>query len=299
MISKAKSCIGGTALFNYVVNDKKGYELLRSNISGVTPKEMYFDMSIIQQQNLRCKNNTISMVLSPTIEDGLKMTDEQLKNLTRDFLMEMDLNPKTNQFIAFVHTEKDHKHIHLIVNRVNSDGSLIKDNFISKKAQIVAHNVAIKHGLTSAKELKHAKEQERKQQYKEIRSLIKNAHYSVLKEKPNNLEVYQNKMLEHGIKVNPTINRQGNIQGFRFVHQASGVDLKASEVDRKLKLNQLFTNEKLLDKSEINESFTSENYSINNSLLMDIIFQFSVNTGGEREDELQNKKKKKRKTRRY
>ncbi|WP_218599183.1 relaxase/mobilization nuclease domain-containing protein [Polaribacter sp. NJDZ03] len=146
MISKAKSCPGGTALFNYVVNDNKGYELLRNNISGVTPKEMFSDMSILQQQNLRCKNNTISIILSPTINDSIKMTNEQLKTLTKDFLKEMDLDPKTNQFIAFVHTEKEHKHIHLILNRVKPDGTLIKDNFISKKAQFVAHEMALKHG---------------------------------------------------------------------------------------------------------------------------------------------------------
>ena len=38
MISKAKSCPGGTALFNYVINDLKGYELLRNGLSGITTK---------------------------------------------------------------------------------------------------------------------------------------------------------------------------------------------------------------------------------------------------------------------
>ena len=181
MISKAKSCTGGTALFNYVVNENKGYELLRNNISGITPKEMYSDFSILQQQNLRCKNNTISIVLSPTIDDSIKMTNEQLKTLTKDFLKEMDLDPKTNQFIAFVHTEKEHKHVHIILNRVKQDGTLIKDSFISKKAQFVAHEMALKHGFTSAKELKKVKEQERKLFYKEVRNLIKKSHYLVLK----------------------------------------------------------------------------------------------------------------------
>lgn len=74
----------------------------------------------------------------------------------------MNLDPKTNQFIAFVHTEKDHKHVHLLLNRVKSDGSLIKDSFISKNAQSAAHRIAIKHGFTSAKEIKEAKELERK-----------------------------------------------------------------------------------------------------------------------------------------
>ena len=298
MISKAKSCTGGTALFNYVVNENKGYELLRNNISGITPKEMYSDFSILQQQNLRCKNNTISMVVSPTINDSIKRTNEQLKTLTKDFLKEMDLDPKTNQFIAFVHTEKEHKHVHIILNRVKQDGTLIKDSFISKKAQFVAHEMALKHGFTSAKELKKVKEQERKLFYKEVRNLIKKSHYLVLKEKPENLKIYQNKMLEHGIKVNPTINKQGNIQGFRFLHEASGADLKASEVDRNLKLNQLFSIEKLSNKSEVNELVISQDYNLNNSLFNEVISQLSVIYGENTNDDLKQEKKRKRNVRR-
>jgi hypothetical protein len=298
MISKAKSCTGGTALFNYVVNENKGYELLRNNISGMTPKEMYSDFSILQQQNLRCKNNTISIVLSPAVNDSIKMTNEQLKILTNDFLKEMDLDPKTNQFIAFVHTEKEHKHVHIILNRVKQDGTLIKDSFISKKAQFVAHEMALKHGFTSAKELKKVKEQERKLFYKEVRNLIKKTHYLVLKEKPKNLKIYQNKMLEHGIKVNPTINKQGNIQGFRFLHEASGADLKASEVDRNLKLNQLFSIEKLSNKSEVNELVISQDYNLNNSLFNEVISQLSVIYGENTNDDLKQKQKRKRNIRR-
>ena len=162
MISKAKSCPGGTALFNYVINDLKGYELLRNGLSGITPKELYSDMSIIQKQNLRCSNNTISIVLSPTIEDGSRMTSDQLKELTAGFLKELELDPGASQFIAFVHTEKEHKHVHILLNRVKQDGTLINDSFISKKAQAAAHRIALAQGLNSAKDLKEAKEQERK-----------------------------------------------------------------------------------------------------------------------------------------
>ena len=40
MIGKAKSCIGGTALANYVMKDAKGYELLRNNLSGEIPTDI-------------------------------------------------------------------------------------------------------------------------------------------------------------------------------------------------------------------------------------------------------------------
>lgn len=265
MIGKARSCPGGTALFQYVVNEEKGYELLRNGLSGITPKELYSDMSVFQQQNLRCTNNTISIVLSPTIQDGKAMSKEQLKELTKSFLKEMGLEPKSNQFIAFVHIEKAHTHVHCLICRVKPDGSLINDSFISKKAQAAAHKIALKHGWTSAKDIKESKEREHKESNKEVRSIIKKTHYIVLKRKPENLKTYQKEMSKFGIQVIPTINKQGDIQGYRFIHDATGTNLKASEVDRNLKLNKLFANEATRNSSQLDKESLLSQYNTNNS----------------------------------
>lgn len=263
MISKAKSCPGGTALFNYVVNEKKGYELFRNGLSGITPKELYSDMSIIQNQNLRCTNNTISIVLSPSIKDGSQMSNDQLKKLTEKFLKDLDLNPKQRQFIAFVHTEKEHKHVHILMNRVKTDGKLLHDSFISKNAQEAAHKTALAYGLTSAKDLKEAAEKNRKNSNKEVKNIIKKASYLVLKEKPKDLKVYQTEMAKRGIQVLPTINRQGNIQGFRFIHDATGTNLKASEVDRNMKLNEMFTAENQEMDRDLGQEHLMQDHSLN------------------------------------
>jgi len=307
MIGKAKSCPGGTALFNYVVNDKKGYELMRNYLSGITPKEMFANMAIIQNQNLRCTNNTISVVLSPTINDSSKLTDEQLKKLTEDFLEQMKLNPKTNQYIAFVHTEKEHKHVHILLNRVNFDGSIINDSFISNDAQKAAHEIALKNNLTSARNIKDEKEQKQKNENKAIIKEIRNANYRVLASKPKNLEDYIHKMKNYGIEVKPTINKQGNIQGFRFIHEATGTSLKASQVDRNLKLNKLFDtdsysrpfpktiSETLEPPNTNNEEFKS--CLVQNNLLISLLSKI----GHQNQDDLQERKnknsKKKRKKR--
>ncbi|MEW4924141.1 relaxase/mobilization nuclease domain-containing protein [Algibacter sp. 2305UL17-15] len=298
MISKAKSCPGGTALFHYVVNEDKGYELLRNGLSGVTPKELYSDMAIFQNQNLKCKNNTISIVLSPTIEDSSRMSDYQLKELTKGFLKEMNLDPKSNQFIAFIHTEKDHKHLHILLNRVKSDGKLINDSFISKKAQDAAHKMALEYGWTSAKDIKETREREQKEFTKEVRSIIKKAHYLVLKGKPKNLVAYQKDMAKFGIQVLPTINKQGNIQGYRFIHDASGTNLKASEVDRNLKLNKLFSNENEISRNSNNWNKESviNDYSLNASIFKSIITQLAFSGGESQNENLEKKKSRKRKS---
>ncbi len=291
MISKAKSCPGGTALFNYVVNEAKGYELLRNHISGVTPKEMYNDMRVFQQQNLRCVNNTISMVLSPTIADGKRITNNELKELTEDFLKEMNLDPKSNQFIAFVHDEKNHKHVHILLNRLKKDGKLINDSFISKKAQTAAHKVAIKHNFTSIQELRSQKEARAKLAHLDVKKQIKSSHFKALATSPKNLHEYQKEMSKLGIKVIPTINKQGKVQGYRFQHIDSGINLKASEVDRSLKLNELFKNDnEKFDQSPCIE-LEPQNLKTNTEKISTILSGLSIEITPDVDDELPKRKK--------
>lgn len=261
MISKAKACPGGTALFNYVVNDKKGYELLRKNLSGLTPKDMYSNMNIIQQQNSRCTNNTISVVLSPSIKDGKRLDPEFLRKITADFLKEMKLDHDKSQYLAFVHTEKAHKHIHILLNRVKNDGSLIKDGRISTRAQKIAHLIAKKYNLISAKEIKEEREKRELNSNKAIKKHMRSINYKVLLRKPKNLKEYIEMMKSNGITVMPTINRQGNIQGYRFLHEESGTNLKASEVDRSLKLNKMFESRPILP--DIGQTHTQSSKSEN------------------------------------
>ncbi|SEJ12577.1 Relaxase/Mobilisation nuclease domain-containing protein [Myroides marinus] len=301
MIAKAKSCIGGTALFNYVIDTKKGYELVRNNLSGESPKELFQTMQILQNQNNRCKNNTISAVISPTIADSQKMSDRDLRVLAVEFLLGLQIDPTKAQFIAFVHTEKEHKHIHIIANRIDENGKALKDNYIGFEAQRVAHETALKYGWTSIRQENKNKKQRADNTNLMVKNDIKTAHREVLKQKPNDLQEYIRLMLEKEVEVKPTINKQGNIQGYRFIHLPTGANLKASEIDRNMKLNDLFKNTTSMEpKDEVNKLFTSQesyepqiqNWKIDVSVLFGMLsaLQFGDN------DEDDEQKKRKRRT---
>ncbi len=240
MIAKAKSCIGGSALIGYVVNEKKGYELERQNLSGETPSQLYTSMQVIQNQNLCCKNNTISIVISPEISDGKILTDEQWKELSQKFLDYIGVNVSNAQYINFIHTEKAHKHLHLILNRVNDDGSLIKDHFIGKRAQYIAHRIAKEMNLLSAKEIKNQKEKDLKAKLKSFREQFRNAHQKVKSFFPKNLNEYASLMKDYNFRIVPCINKQGNIQGFKIGNYDDETEIKLSQIDRKIKLNTDF-----------------------------------------------------------
>ena len=242
MIGKAKACSGGGTLGNYVMDSEKGYELDRNLLCGESPKEIMDEMKILQDQNLRATNKTFSMVISPDVEDGKKLSNKELRKITRDFMKKIGIDPKEQQFVAFVHTEKEHKHIHIIANRVKENGTLIPDHHIGKRAQYAAHDIALDRGLISAKQMQIDKIQDLESSQKliiGIKKEILNKHNIVMNSNLQFFEEYQKNMFRLGIDVQPTVNKQGQIQGHRLVDIVSGKSFKASEINRNMGLRNM------------------------------------------------------------
>lgn len=242
MIGKAKACVGGGALCNYILDYRKGYELDRNLLCGTTPLEISEEFKILQSQNSRALNKTFSIVISPEVEDGKKLSDYELKKITKDFLIRLGIDPKHQQYIAFVHNEKEHKHIHIIANRVKSDGRLISDHHIGKKAQWIGHDIAIERGLISAKGVMI---ETIKNQAKIIDSSwrtkreIFNRHKDIIGSGKISINEYVGQMKNNGIEINFIYNNKNEIQGYRLLDKKTGLDFKASEINRQMTLPNL------------------------------------------------------------
>lgn len=252
MIGMVNSVQGSGALFNYVCNPEKGYEVDRNLISGNNSKEIFDDFKLYIEQNQRASKKIFSMVLSPSINDGQKLNIKDFKSLTKDFLNELDLDYKNQPYISFLHTEKDHFHIHILFSRVKEDGSLIKDNHIGKKAQWAAHRVAEKRGFISAKQVMIDKIKTieiEKNQINSVQKQILNAH-KLITSCSVNYEEYKLKMFEHGFKIKPFLNKQDQLQGHRIIDLHTGIDYKASDIHRSLSLSHMMKSGILPDKNE-------------------------------------------------
>ena len=212
--------------------EKEAIVVYREHLAGDNPREITQEFKIIQTQNQRCKKNTMSFVLSPTIKDGQELKDKQLTEIIQRFVKEMKLQER--QAIAFVHRDKGHLHIHLYVNRIGFDGKSYKDNFIGKRSQQAAEKVAQQMGLTTVREV----QQERLNQIQSVRQEMKQIHEKVLTEmKPKDFDQYIKYMKQRNVKVIPSINKANQLQGFRFEYK--GQNLKGSEVHRSMSMARI------------------------------------------------------------
>src|SRR5690606_436016 len=104
------------------------------------------------------------------IEDGRNLKTWQLQEIVERFLREMKL--RDHQEVAFVHRDREHLHLHVYVNRIDSHGKAYNDHFLGKRTGFAAEAVAKQMGLTTVREVQLQK----LENTKEVRSEIKKIH---------------------------------------------------------------------------------------------------------------------------
>ncbi|WP_340063950.1 relaxase/mobilization nuclease domain-containing protein [Ascidiimonas aurantiaca] len=228
MIGKGRAISHTKASMAYGWNQEKDAEVVfKQELIGNNPEEVTQEFKMLQKQNYNCKRNTLSFVLSPTIKDGQRLKQKELEKICQRFMERMKLGKR--QAIAFVHRDKQHAHIHLYVNRIDYQGRAYNDSYIGKRSQQSAEKVAEQLQLTTVRQVQMEKEF----LLNDVRQEIKRRHVLTLKQfSPTNFNDYMKFMDTNSVKVIPSINRAGKLQGFRF--EFDGHSLKGSEVHRSM-----------------------------------------------------------------
>jgi hypothetical protein len=233
MIGKGHSILQAASTIAYGWNQEKNADVVfRQNLVGENPIEISREFRFIQNLNVNCHRKNLSFILSPTIEDGKKLSNEDLGRICRLFISQMKLGDR--QGIGFVHRDKAHLHIHLYINRIDFKGNAYHVGFISNRSQLAAIEVAKQMNLKTIKEVV----QEKLDKLALIRVEIKNKHDSIMKRfRPKTFDRYIKDMKTSGVKVIPSINKAGNLQGFRFAYK--GYNLKGSSIHRTMEAGNL------------------------------------------------------------
>ncbi|TSJ79794.1 MAG: relaxase/mobilization nuclease domain-containing protein (plasmid) [Candidatus Cardinium sp.] len=237
MISIGKSISHIGASIAYAQKTEKGI-LLDKNIVTETAYGVSKEFKLFQDMNSRCERNSLSFVISPTIEDGRQLSHENLKTINQSFLDKMGL--KNHQYISFVHSNKAHKHIHVYVNRISKSGEAYKGNYISNRSSRAAETIAYEMDLTLAKDVQNDKTRDKLMQNSAIHN-VKELAKSVLKDRSiRSVDAFSNSFNTEGARFNIRTeayhNKQGDFQGLRFYIMQAGKEerFKASEIDRSL-----------------------------------------------------------------
>lgn len=231
MIAKGKSIQHGSNAIDYALKKEHSEVIDKRHIIGNTGKEIKEEFRMFQNLNHRTTNKDMSFVLSPEPNDGNRLTNSDYRKVSDDFLKAMKLDK--HQAIVVKHSDKSHTHLHLFVNRIDSQGRAYNDSFVSKQSQTIADKVALENGLTRARNVQAFN----KELHKDLRQQLFDKHKVILQHKPRDFKTYCDLMQSSGVKVLTTINKGGNLQGYRLVF--NGHNFKASEVHRSMTLSKM------------------------------------------------------------
>jgi len=231
MIAKAKSVAHGGKGIDYALNKENAQLVDKRLVVGDNGQEIKNEFRIFQDLNTRTTNNDMSFVLSPEPKDGRALSENDFKAISEDFLKKMGLY--RHQAIIVKHTDREHTHLHIFVNRIDRNGKAYNDSFVSKKSQTVADTIAKERGLTRARDVQAFNQA----MHKDLKAEIFLRHNAVLRHRPRDFKQYRELMASSGVKIVPTINKAERLQGFRVEFQ--GVNLKATEVNRKMSLSKM------------------------------------------------------------
>lgn len=237
MVSKAKAIKGSAKSIEYIQSDKTlgdAIELDRYGIISDDPNEILHEMRVMQEANEKCQKNIISIVISPSSEK--EFSKAELREICREHLKGLGL--ENNQYLATVHQSTGQTHIHVIANRINEHGKAVSDSFISKRSQDISEKIAQEKGLLTAKDWKKINDLT----LAPVKEEIKQAH-QFSKIRSGNFQDYSDLMKSKGVEVLPTINKQGNIQGFKLTHEQSGLTFKASDIGKNMGIKDLLQNQ--------------------------------------------------------
>ena len=221
----------------YNGNDKGTAEMVYyNNLMSENAEHQFLEMKTVAERNAKITNWAMTGYISP--ENGIhgNLSSEQLVNLTLKALQKVGVTDD-NQIRLDIHNSTKHRHIHFIVNRVNTHGNntieahRLGERF-GKAVREVCKELNLKTDIEIGKEKKE-------QMFKALNFCL---------QKSMNFEELLENMKNLGYRVTLSHNAKDGISGMRIVrfedinHQTERQykpGYKLSEITNKLKIKDI------------------------------------------------------------
>lgn len=156
-----------------------------------------------------------------------------------------DMGFTDNQYLVSRHTDTKHPHIHILVNRIRLDGSVVSDSHDYKRQEAVMRKLEKEFGLMQVKNSKEVEksspkkgelEQAIRRQEPSVRMLLQEIISNTLS-KPMRLKDFISELQKNNVEVKLNQATTGTISGISF--SMNGVSFKGSKIGKGFTWNAL------------------------------------------------------------
>ena len=262
--------------------------VLCSNMGTLNPKELIEDFQEQSKLNPKVKKPVFHTFLSFHKDDSERLDKDILIKIISDYVKEMRLT--NTQFVAFLHTDTQHPHIHLLANRIMKNGTRFNDSMEGYRGKQACQKITAKYQLTPADHLKN--------KYGHDDTIVKGTKYD-LNPKENfkkrlkpiiqqligeskSLQEFKENMKELGVEMKIKQDSKGQNVGISFgeTHEdGTSMWVKGSEIDRQFSARNLTNlienkhelNLQNIDNDDVVQEFFLEFDEIENTIFSGII----------------------------
>jgi hypothetical protein len=199
--------------------------LLLHNVVSQDPLGIALEM---QQEvaGSRCKRPVWHSSLSWKPEEN--PTQEQMIEAANRYCTKMGADPKDHQIAVYQHHDKPHKHIHIYINRVPTDGSKALETSHNYARNVrICKEITQELGFAQVEKLNEGKLRHVAESQKEAQKFVNRAIKDSLKQKCHTPEDLERRLKEKGIESKFTLDG-GKLKYSSYSYQ--GVPIKGQDV---------------------------------------------------------------------
>jgi hypothetical protein len=144
----------GALRYNLEKVETKDAKVLDTNFSTIAESVIMKEVFLVRMQRPALSKYFYHTSLNFPPDENL--SDEKTIAIAKEFLHESGF--RQHQYILFRHYDAGHPHVHLLVNRIAFDGSLVSDSRDYAKAEQILRQLEVKHELRQVPSSKYTRE---------------------------------------------------------------------------------------------------------------------------------------------
>ena len=218
---------------NYVLNRKEADIIATKGVRNIDKE------SIIRSFETQARLGNIAkpvahISLDFSAQDREKLTNQKMIEIADEYMKKMGYG--NTQVLIVRHTDRDHPHIHLIMNRIDFNGKRISDQNERFRSTALCKEITLKHGLY----VSSGKENVKREQLREPDATKYRIYDALVKHVPQSKswQELRSRLKTEGIELGfKTKGSTDQIEGIRFT--MNNLSFNGSKVDRQFSYSKI------------------------------------------------------------
>ena len=296
MIAKIIKGTNFSGVVNYMLSKREDkVKVLQANgVRSSFPYDIAYDFNLQASMRPNVQKPVCHTILSFSAHDSERLIDATMVKIANEYLHKMGYGDTQNLIVR--HSDRQHPHLHICINRIGNDGKTISDRNEKYRSTKICRELTKRYGLTLGEGKKAVNRQQLRGEDK-LRYEIFDAIKAVLPQS-NNWKDFVAGLNKQGITTR--FKTKGNtdvVQGIIF--EKNGCSFSGSKIDRSCSFSRIHAEiarnirqvHQHLSKEPMAHSIDESGFASDLSDALDEIFTMPMPSGGIDVDELRFQKK--------